>query len=76
MPRLRHRDPASLSRCDGDGRVRTRRTIKVTIPAGVENGTQIQLAGEGEVGPGGGPPGDLFLEIVQRPHPIFEPARG
>jgi molecular chaperone DnaJ len=58
--------------CDGDGRVRTRRTIKVRIPAGVEDGTHIQLAGEGEIGPGGGPPGDLFLEIVQRPHPIFE----
>src|SRR5215475_9224934 len=58
--------------CDGDGRVRTRRTVKVRIPAGVEDGTHIQLAGEGEIGPGGGPPGDLFLEIVQRPHPIFE----
>ncbi len=58
--------------CDGDGRVRTRRTIKVRIPAGVDDGTRIQLAGEGEVGPGGGPPGDLFLEIVQRPHQIFE----
>ncbi|MGO8884560.1 MAG: molecular chaperone DnaJ [Streptosporangiaceae bacterium] len=58
--------------CDGDGRVRTRRTIKVRIPAGVEDGTHIQLAGEGETGPGSGPPGDLFLEIVQRPHPIFE----
>ena len=58
--------------CSGDGRVRTRRTIKVRIPAGVENGTHIQLAGEGEVGPGGGPAGDLFLEIVERPHPIFE----
>jgi molecular chaperone DnaJ len=58
--------------CDADGRVRTRRTLKVRIPAGVEDGTHIQLAGEGETGPGGGPPGDLFLEIVQRPHPIFE----
>ncbi len=58
--------------CDADGRVRTRRTIKVRIPAGVEDGTHIQLAGEGEVGPGGGPPGDLFLEIVQRAHAIFE----
>ena len=58
--------------CSGDGRVRTRRTVKVTIPAGVENGIHIQLAGEGEVGPGGGPPGDLFLEIVEKPHPIFE----
>jgi molecular chaperone DnaJ len=58
--------------CDADGRVRTRRTIKVRIPAGVEDGTHIQLAGEGETGPGGGPPGDLFLEIVQVPHAIFE----
>jgi molecular chaperone DnaJ len=58
--------------CDGDGRVRTRRTLKVRIPAGVESGTHIQLAGEGEVGPGGGPAGDLFLEIIQRPHQIFE----
>lgn len=58
--------------CSGDGRVRTRRTIKVRIPAGVEDGTHIQLAGEGEIGPGGGPPGDLFLEIVERPHDTFE----
>jgi len=58
--------------CDGDGRVRTRRTLKVRIPAGVEDGTHIQVAGEGETGPGGGPPGDLFLEIVQRAHAIFE----
>jgi molecular chaperone DnaJ len=58
--------------CSGDGRVRTRRTLKVRIPAGVENGTHIQLAGEGEVGSGGGPPGDLFLEIVELPHQIFE----
>jgi molecular chaperone DnaJ len=58
--------------CDAEGRVRTRRTIKVRIPAGVEDGTHIQLAGEGETGPGGGPAGDLFLEIVQRPHAIFE----
>jgi molecular chaperone DnaJ len=64
--------PRPCPECDGDGRVRTRRTMKVRIPAGVEDGTHIQLAGEGEVGPGGGPPGDLFLEVVQRPHAIFE----
>ncbi|WP_157247986.1 molecular chaperone DnaJ [Nonomuraea typhae] len=58
--------------CSGEGRVRTRRTIKVRIPPGVEGGTHIQLAGEGEIGPGGGPPGDLFLEITERPHEIFE----
>ncbi|HEY1698757.1 MAG TPA: molecular chaperone DnaJ [Trebonia sp.] len=64
--------PNPCPECDGDGRVRTRRTMKVRIPAGVEDGTHIQLAGEGEVGPGGGPAGDLFLEVVQRPHAIFE----
>ncbi|MGH3320588.1 MAG: molecular chaperone DnaJ [Streptosporangiaceae bacterium] len=58
--------------CSGDGRVRTRRTLKVRIPAGVDDGTHIQLAGEGEVGPGGGPPGDLFIEITLHPHPLFE----
>ncbi len=57
--------------CDGEGRVRSRRTIKVKIPAGVDTGTRIQLAGEGEMGPGGGPPGDLYVEIVETPHPHF-----
>ena len=64
--------PRPCPECDGDGRVRSRRTMKVRIPAGVEDGTHIQLAGEGETGPGGGPPGDLFLEVVQKPHAIFE----
>ena len=57
--------------CRGDGRVRSRRTIDVSIPAGVDQGTRIQLAGEGEVGPGGGPAGDLYLEMVVEPHPVF-----
>ena len=42
------------------------------IPPGVDNGTRIQLAGEGEVGPGAGPAGDLYIEIVEEPHPIFQ----
>ena len=54
--------------CAGDGRVRSRRTINVKIPAGVETGNRIQLSGQGEVGPGGGPAGDLYVEIVERPH--------
>ncbi|RCV50568.1 molecular chaperone DnaJ [Marinitenerispora sediminis] len=58
--------------CAGEGRVRETVTRKVQIPAGVEDGTQIQLAGEGEIGPNGGPRGDIFLEVVQRPHPLFE----
>ena len=58
--------------CSGEGRVRTRRSLKVKIPAGVSTGTRIQLAGEGEVGPGGGPPGDLYVEIVEVPHERFQ----
>jgi molecular chaperone DnaJ len=57
--------------CGGDGRVRTRRSLKVKIPAGVDTGTRIQLTGEGESGPGGGPAGDLFVEIEERAHPTF-----
>jgi molecular chaperone DnaJ len=57
--------------CSGDGRVRTRRTITFHIPPGVETGTRIQLTGQGEVGLGGGPAGDLFVEIVERPHSVF-----
>ena len=64
--------PHPCHECSGDGRVRTRRTISVKIPAGVETGTRIQLTGEGEVGPGGGPAGDLFIEIREREHPVFE----
>jgi len=57
--------------CAGDGRVRTRRTLEVPVPPGVDTGTRIQLTGEGEVGPGGGPPGDLYVEILEQPHPLF-----
>lgn len=53
--------------CSGDGRVRSRRTITVKIPAGVDTGTRVQLSGQGEVGPGGGPAGDLFVEIQVAP---------
>jgi len=58
--------------CAGDGRVRTRRTLTVNIPPGVDTGTRLQLSGQGEAGPNGGPAGDLFVEIVVAPHPIFE----
>ena len=57
--------------CSGEGRVLTRRSLSVRIPPGVDTGTRIQLSGEGEVGPGGGPAGDLFVEIVEKPHPLF-----
>lgn len=54
--------------CAGDGRVRSRQTMPVKIPAGVETGNRIQMSGKGEVGPGGGPAGDLYVEILQTPH--------
>jgi len=58
-------------KCGGDGRIRARRNLTVKIPAGVEDGMRIRLAQQGEVGPGGGPPGDLYVEIHERPHDIF-----
>ncbi len=57
--------------CSGHGRVRTRRTLTLKVPAGVDSGTRIQLAGEGEVGPGGGPAGDLYVEVRVTPHDVF-----
>ena len=54
--------------CAGDGRIRSRRDIDVKIPAGVDSGNRIQLSGQGEVGPGGGPAGDLYVEIEIKEH--------
>ena len=55
--------PEPCRECSGDGRVRSRRTLTVKIPAGVDTGTRVQLTEQGEVGPGGGPAGDLYVEI-------------
>jgi molecular chaperone DnaJ len=63
--------PHPCPSCGGDGRVRARRTISVKIPAGVEDGMRIRLSGHGEVGPGGGPAGDLYVEVNELPHDIF-----
>ncbi|GAA4285366.1 molecular chaperone DnaJ [Brevibacterium daeguense] len=57
--------------CAGDGRVRAERTLPVRIPAGVSDGVRIKLAGQGEVGPGGGPAGDLYIEISVTEHEVF-----
>jgi len=63
--------PQPCATCGGDGRVRARRTLSVKVPAGVSDGMRIRLAGEGEVGPGGGPAGDLYVEVREREHPVF-----
>ena len=57
--------------CNGQGWVREQKSLSAKIPAGVDKGDRIRLAGEGERGDRGGPPGDLYVEIVVREHPIF-----
>ena len=63
--------PEPCPECSGEGRVRSRRTLSVDVPAGVDTGTRIKLTGQGEVGPAGGPPGDVYLEVRERPHEVF-----
>ena len=63
--------PSPCQTCGGEGRVRARRTKTVDVPAGIEDGMRIRLAGQGEVGPGGGPAGDLYIEISETPHETF-----
>src|SRR5665647_3258990 len=58
--------------CSGDGRVRNRRNLTIRVPAGVDTGTRIQLAGSGEVGPGAGPAGDLYVEINVIAHETYQ----
>ncbi|MDQ6850057.1 MAG: molecular chaperone DnaJ [Actinomycetota bacterium] len=57
--------------CGTEGRVRMRRTIAVDVPPGIEDGMRIRLSGQGEVGPGGGPAGDLYVEVAEIPHETF-----
>jgi len=58
--------------CHGHGRIEKTKTLSVKVPAGVDNGDRIRLAGEGEAGENGGPPGDLYVHILVKPHRIFE----
>jgi molecular chaperone DnaJ len=58
--------------CRGQGRVEKTKTLSVKVPPGVDTGDRIRLSGEGEAGPEGGPPGDLFVQMSVRQHPIFE----
>jgi len=60
--------------CSGAGRVETEKTLKVNIPAGVEDGTRIRLTGEGEAGMRGAAPGDLYIFLSVKPHRLFQRA--
>jgi len=62
-------DPCTT--CRGNGRVQERKTLSVKVPAGVDTGDRIRLAGEGEAGESGGPPGDLYVQVQVKEHPIF-----
>ena len=64
--------PSPCTKCNGSKRVRVTRKINVKIPAGVDDGTRIRLAGEGEAGYMGGPPGNLYVVVSVEPHPIFQ----
>lgn len=63
-------DPCAT--CNGKGRVRNSRKIKISVPAGIDDGQTISLRGEGEPGLRGGPSGDLFITIRVKPHPLFQ----
>jgi molecular chaperone DnaJ len=58
--------------CRGQGLVEKTKTLSVKVPPGVDTGDRIRLSGEGEAGPAGGPPGDLFVQIAVRQHTFFE----
>ena len=63
--------PEPCVECAGEGRVRSRRTLSLDVPAGVDTGTRIRMTGQGEVGPAGGPPGDVYVEIRECRHEVF-----
>jgi len=58
--------------CRGQGRLERERTIELRVPPGVDTGTRLRVAGEGEPGPNGGPPGDLYVVLEVKEHPFFE----
>ncbi len=64
--------PIPCSRCNGERWVYVTRRLSVTVPPGVDHGTQIRLAGEGEMGERGGPAGNLYVVLDVEPHPIFQ----
>ncbi len=65
-------DRGPLPECAGQGRITEERSLSVNIPAGIEDGTRIRLANEGEAGLRGGPPGDLYIFLSVKPHDFFQ----
>ena len=59
-------------RCKGEGHVRSERKLKITVPAGVDNGTRLRLSQEGQPGANGGPQGDLYVVLRVQEHPVFD----
>jgi molecular chaperone DnaJ len=64
--------PDPCPTCNGAGRVKKHKTLSVKIPAGVDQDDRIRLTGEGEHGMNGGPPGDLYVVVTLKPHPVFQ----
>jgi molecular chaperone DnaJ len=64
--------PNPCNACSGSGRVKLQKTLSVKIPAGVDEGDRVRLSGEGEPGLNGGPPGDLYVQVHIKQHPVFQ----
>jgi molecular chaperone DnaJ len=64
--------PEPCPSCSGAGRIKRNKTLEVKIPVGIDNGMRIRSTGNGEPGTNGGPPGDLYVEIHIKPHPVFQ----
>ncbi|MGA8006231.1 MAG: molecular chaperone DnaJ [Burkholderiales bacterium] len=64
--------PHPCGTCGGTGRVKLQKTLSVRIPAGVDEGDRVRLSGEGEPGVNGGPPGDLYVQVQIKQHPVFQ----
>ncbi|MBK4734865.1 molecular chaperone DnaJ [Noviherbaspirillum pedocola] len=64
--------PDPCPTCSGAGRIKRNKTLEVKIPAGIDDGMRIRSSGNGEPGMNGGPPGDLYVEIHIKPHPVFQ----
>ena len=63
---------AKCSKCRGNGTIKVNKTLEVKIPAGVDTGNRLRLAGKGGAGINGGPNGDIYLEFIVKEHPLFE----